>query len=200
MTSAISTRAAAQLQIPNVHVTDYLANIAVAASEITALQAGGLVADLTTTKGVVGGTASAGIETKAAKGDHVHPPTSVKWQYDEGDATAGATLAETAFSRIPAAATVASIKLTPTGAATASNTNYATIVIGWRDGVGGTLNTLCTLTTQVSGGGSWVAFTTKDMGTVTNAVLTAGAVLTASIAKAASGVQLPAFVVEPVFG
>jgi len=40
MTSAISTRTAAQLQVPDVHVTDYLANIAVAASEITALQAG----------------------------------------------------------------------------------------------------------------------------------------------------------------
>jgi hypothetical protein len=40
MTTAISTRAEAQLQLPDVLVRDYIANLATAGSEITALQAG----------------------------------------------------------------------------------------------------------------------------------------------------------------
>lgn len=152
-----------------------------------------------TTKPVVAGTAAVGAVGTASDAGHVHPPTSIRYLY-AGDSAASDTLAERVFARLPAASTVTAIKLSPTGAATANNTTYATIVVGWRDGAGGALQTLATLTTQVSGGGSWVAFTTKDMGAITNAVISAGGVLTVSIAKASTGVQLPSFVIEPVFG
>lgn len=151
-----------------------------------------------TTKPVVAGTAAVGSVGTASDAGHVHPSTSIRYLHT-GDSAASDTLAERAFARLPAASTVTAIKLTPTGAATASDTTYATIVVGWRDGAGGAKSTLATLTTQVAGG-SWVAFTTKDMGTVTNAVIAAGGVLTVSIAKASTGVQLPSFVIEPVFG
>lgn len=164
MTSAISTRSAAQLQIPDEHVKDYLANIAVAASEITKVQA-------------------------ASSLSFVVP----------ADAAASTTTAETIFARVPAAGTITAVKISPTGAVTASDTVYATITIKWRDGAGGAAATIATLITNVAGG-SWTAFTTKDMGAITNGAITAGGVLTYTIAKASTGTQLPSFVLAPVFG
>jgi hypothetical protein len=163
MTSAISTRTAAQLQVPDVHVSDYLANLATAKAELSALQAIG--------NGYV----------------------------VAADAAASTTTAETAFARVPAAGTVTAIKISPTGAVTASDTLYATITIKWRDGAGGAASTLATLITNVAGG-SWVAFTTKDMGAITNAAVPAGGVLTYTVAKASTGTQLPSYVIAPVFG
>ena len=151
-----------------------------------------------TTKPVVAGTAAVGAVGTAADAGHVHPPAALGYVV-AADAAASTVTAETAIKRVPAASTVTAIKLTPTGALTASNTVYATIVVGWRDGAGGALNTICTLITNVANG-NWVAFTTKDMGTVTNAVIAAGGVITYSIAKASTGTQCPSFILEPVFG
>ena len=151
-----------------------------------------------TTKPVVSGTAAVGAAGTASDSAHVHPPESLGYRV-AADAAANTTTAETAILRVPAASTVTAIKISPTGAVTASDTVYATIVVGWRDGVGGALKTLATLTTQVASG-SWVAFTTKDMGTITNAVIPTGGVITYSVAKASTGTQLPSFVIAPVFG
>lgn len=198
MTTAISPRSSSQLQLLDELVRDYLLNIGVAGTEITALQAGGLVADLATAKALVNGTAAVGAGTKAARDNHVHPPENYGFVVP-ADAAASTTTAETAFARVAAGSTISAIKISPTGAVTASDTLYATITIKWRNGVGGAAATVATLITNVAGG-SWTAFTTKDMGAITNGVLTAGGVLTYTIAKASSGTQLPSFVIAPVFG
>jgi hypothetical protein len=61
-------------------------------------------------------------------------------------------------------------------------------VVGWRNGAGGALNTLATFTTAVT---SPAAFVAQTLGTITNAAIPAGAIITVSIAKTGTGVQLP---------
>jgi hypothetical protein len=162
MASAISLVSNQQLQLLDRLVEFVLANLSIAAGEISASQAS----------------------------------SGCKFTYN-GDATALSSLAEVAFHRIQTGTTVSQIKIVPSGSAVADNSNYGTIVIGWRNGSGGSLNTLAAINTQVTGGGSWVAFAVKDMGSIANAVLPPGAVMTISVAKTASGIQLPAFVVQP---
>jgi hypothetical protein len=109
-----------------------------------------------------------------------------------GDAAASTTTAETAMAYFKTAQTLSRLVIVPTGAATASDTVYATITVAVRDGAGGAAATVATLITNVAGG-SWVAFTPKSMGTLTNATIPAGGVLTYAVAKASTGTQLPAF-------
>lgn len=115
------------------------------------------------------------------------------------DAAASTTTAENIMIRLPMTGTISSIKLTPTGAATASDTLYATITLNKRDGAGGSSTTMATVTTKTSGSGgtgNWVAFTTIDVGTLTGAYCAAGTVFTITVAKASTGTQLPQFAVS----
>lgn len=115
------------------------------------------------------------------------------------ESAAGDTTAETAIIRLQQACTISSIKITPTGAATASDTLYATITIAKRDGAGGAASTIVAPTTKLSGSGgtgNWVAFTTLDAGTLANTYCVAGSVLTITVAKASTGTQLPSYVVS----
>jgi len=199
MTSTISAFNAELVGYNVQEIGNNLATISAAAIvDIEALQAGGLVADLATAKALVGGTAAVGNGTKAARDNHVHPPIDAKHYYG-GDAAVGTTLTYLPFARLPAASTVTALKIVPMGAVTANGTNYATITVTWVDGAGSGAAVLATLLTNVAGG-DWVAQTTKDMGAITSAVVPAGGVLLLSIAKAAGGVQLPGFLVTPVFG
>jgi hypothetical protein len=116
-----------------------------------------------------------------------------------GNSGAGALTdaqAETAIFRIPNNATITSIKIVPTGAVSANDTNYATITIARRDGAGGSPATISAPTTKITGGtGNWVAFTTIDL-TLANTYCAAGTVITYAIAKAAAGISLPSFVIS----
>lgn len=81
----------------------------------------------------------------------------------------------------------------PDAALTANDTDYATITISKRDSAGANKTTVATLVTTVAGG-SWVqfarkAFTLSGGGATT---IAAGAGFTFEIAKAGSGVQIPA--------
>lgn len=109
-----------------------------------------------------------------------------------GDAAASTTTAETAIAYFKTGQTVARIVLVPTGAVTANDTTYATITIAKRDGAGGAASTIATLVTNVAGG-NWTAFVPKSMGAITGGALADGSVLTYTVAKASTGVQLPSF-------
>lgn len=150
-----------------------------------------------TTKPVVSGTAAVGSVGTASDAGHVHPPAVTGVISYAGDAAASDTLAARLEMYLPAASTITAFKLCPTGAAAANGTNYATITVHKRDGAGGAAASMAEVTTASTG---LTAFTTRDMGTVTGGTCAAGTVLTLTIAKAAAGVQLPAFKIVPVFG
>lgn len=124
------------------------------------------------------------VASNVAEGNCIHQVAA--------DAAAGTTTAETAIAYFKTGQTVARLVIVPTGAATANDTNYATITVAKRDGAGGAATTIATLVTTVAGG-SWTAFVPKSMGAITSGALADGSVLTYTVAKAASGVQLPAF-------
>lgn len=163
----------------------------------------GTTANLASTTPAPLGTADKGNGTTAARSNHVHAPAYQGWQYG-GDSAASTTVAEEVIAYVANASKITALKIVPTGAVTSSDTDYGTITIKVRDGAGGAAATLATATTKTSGGGGtgdWAAFTTVDMGTVTNGTLTAGSVITFTLAKSGSSkVQLPEFVIVPIFG
>lgn len=140
------------------------------------------------------GTGAAGSASTGSKSDHVHPPSTacipIAAESDPSDA-----IAETLVWRVKNATTISAVKVAPTGAVTGDDTDYATLTVKVRDGAGGSAATVASKTTKTTGGtGSWSAFTTKDLGSITNGTLAAGSVLTFTVAKSGAGQQLPAFV------
>jgi hypothetical protein len=108
------------------------------------------------------------------------------------DAAAATATAETTFYRAPSARTIIAAYFVPDAAVTASDADYATATIKRRDGAGGAAATVCSAATTTTGTGNCTAFVPKSLGTITNAALAAGNVLTLTIAKTGNGVQLPA--------
>lgn len=111
---------------------------------------------------------------------------------------AAATLAETAImSHVGSSRTIKRISITPTAGVTANDTDYATITLKKYDGAGGAAVTLATLVTNVAGG-SWTALVPKAVtlsATGADLVVTNNNVFTITIAKASSGVVIPASVI-----
>jgi hypothetical protein len=142
---------------------------------------------------VVPGIGAVGSVGTASDAGHKHPLQPINYTYS-GDAAASTTLTMQQFALIPSGATVSKVSVVPFGAAAANNTTYATVTVGHVDGAGSGGSVLATLATTVAGG-SWVARTTKDMGTITSSGVTANGVLYLSIAKASTGVQLPSFTI-----
>jgi hypothetical protein len=105
------------------------------------------------------------------------------------DAAAGTAFVESPIARVTAPTNVGAVLYIPNAAVAANGANFATLVAGWRNGSGGALQTLATLTTAAT---SPAAFQPTSLGAVTNPAMPAGAVLTFSIAKSGAGVQLPA--------
>jgi hypothetical protein len=83
------------------------------------------------------------------------------------------------------------LSILPAGAVTANDTNYATITVEVNDGAGGAKTELVALTTEVANG-NWVAGVPIVL-TLTADDIPAGGVIWITVAKAAAGVQLPAF-------
>lgn len=104
------------------------------------------------------------------------------------DGAAGTATAETAFARVSQPGNVSNVFYVPSAALTGDPTNNATILVQKRDGIGGAPVTVATLTTTVS----WAAFVPVSLGTITNAALAPGNVLTLSISKGGTGVVVPA--------
>lgn len=120
------------------------------------------------------------------------PPTRMASYTKAVDAAASTTLAELVIERVPSASTVIGVYFAPSAALTADDTNYATLTVSQRDGIGGAAASVAAKTTKITGGsGDWTAFVPVSLGTLTNASLIAGSVLTLTIAKAGTGVAIP---------
>lgn len=109
------------------------------------------------------------------------------------DAAAGTTTAEAAVAMTVQKGKLVKAYYVPAGAVTAHDTNYATITVSRYTAAGGSKTTVASITTKITGGsGNWTAFVPVEITLATDTALEAGACLTYEIAKAASGVQLPA--------
>lgn len=106
------------------------------------------------------------------------------------DGAAGTTTAETMIGRVSAAMPIGHmLYINPAAALTADDTNYATITVSKRT-AGASKTTVATAVTNVAGTGSWTAW--SPVGFALTAAVSAADTLQIEVAKAASGVQLPA--------
>lgn len=117
------------------------------------------------------------------------------------DGMASTTTADTLFWINPFdfSLKIVSARLVSASALTADAANYATITVKVDDGANGTPATALTWETSLTGTGSWVA-DTGESATVTaaNAVVVAGGCLHFNIAKAGTGVVVPALFIQIV--
>ncbi len=108
-----------------------------------------------------------------------------------------ATLSSKILARTTGACKVTVARILPDAALTASDTNYATITIGYTDDLGGAATTVATITTQVTGGsGNWVADQSVAMTLATDPSVPTNKALKFISAKTAAGVAIPACKVE----
>lgn len=110
------------------------------------------------------------------------------------ESAASDTTAATGIWVVPDAAKLVRAYVISSSTATANDTTYATITL--LGGVSGTMGTtLATMTTKTSasgGTGNWAAKTKFEF-TISADTLAAGDLVGFSVAKASTGVQLPAF-------
>lgn len=129
------------------------------------------------------------------------------------DAAAGTTTAETVVGcsiANPANPTgpskVLRVYYVPAAGVTAHDSNYATITVSKYTAAGASKTTVATITTQTTGGGGsgdWTALVPMEItlsSTLANRIVEPKATLTYEIAKASSGVQLPAGKLVVVLG
>lgn len=107
------------------------------------------------------------------------------------DGAAGTATTETAFARVSRTGTIVGAWFVPSAALTADNTNNAALALAKRDGIGGGSTSVASLTTTIANG-NWTAFVPVSLGTLSNASVAAGNVLTFAISKNGSGVVVPA--------
>jgi hypothetical protein len=119
------------------------------------------------------------------------------------DGAAGTTTSETVVGYVRKApggnatpAKVLRVYYLPAASLTAHDTNYATITVSKYTAAGGSKTTVASATTAITGGtGNWTAFVPMEItlsATAANLILESGAILTYEVAKAASGVAIPA--------
>lgn len=102
------------------------------------------------------------------------------------------TLADGAFPEctvwIPGVvATITGASLSANAAITQSDTNYLTFTLGIRDGAGGSASTVASKSTQVTGGGAFLAFVALTLGAITNATTAAISQVTFKSVKTSAG-------------
>ncbi|HSY22326.1 MAG TPA: hypothetical protein VK841_09440 [Polyangiaceae bacterium] len=115
---------------------------------------------------------------------------------------ATADLAEVQVGTVGPGASIAlgSVQICTGGTLTANNSNYYTITINKRTAAApGTAVPIATGTTQITGTGSWAAFTAVALPVVSGAFVSPGDVITIAAVHTASGVAIPASTVE-LFG
>ena len=162
--------------------------------------------------------ASAGAATTAARQDHKHQvpvattgaeglmsaaqcskltslaaPDVMLWDKNAADGGATDATTEHVVYVATGAETFSKFYFVPDAALTADNTNYATLTVSKRDGLGGAAASVASVATKIAGGsGNWSAFQAVDLGAVTGGGLAAGTLLTIKATKTAGGVALPA--------
>ena len=93
--------------------------------------------------------------------------------------------------------TITDALIEPAATLTASDSNYATVVVSRRDANGGNRVTVVSASTQTAGSGgtgSWTAFGTVSLGSLSNTLLAEGQKVTIEITKAGLGVALPVLI------
>lgn len=126
-------------------------------------------------------------------------PTSASWVKAAVDAAAGTTLAALPFYRSKGTRKASAVRIIPAGALTASDTTYATITVGVVDESGASVGDLAILTTVVANS-NWTALAEINLDIdVDIATLLDGYQLTVAIAKASTGVAVPAMLLQVDF-
>jgi len=100
---------------------------------------------------------------------------------------ADGTLAESTVWIPGVVGTIAAASLSAPGAITQSDTNYLTFTLGIRDGAGGAASSVASKSTQVTGGGAFLAFVALSLGSITNATTTATSQITFKSVKTSAG-------------
>lgn len=109
------------------------------------------------------------------------------------DGAAGTTTAEIAVGVCPQASKLVKAYYISAGTLTAHDTNYATITVSRYTAAGGSKTTIATVTTKITGGtGDWTACVPVPITIQADNAIPAGALITYEVAKAASGVAIPA--------
>jgi hypothetical protein len=121
------------------------------------------------------------------------PTTALQdtWDKPAADGAAATATAEHSFLRAASKLTVKAVRYVPDAALTADNTNFATITVRVRNSDGTNALTVAAVTTAITGSGNWAQWVAVNL-PLTNVSLTAGQILTVQIAKAGSGVVIPA--------
>lgn len=149
--------------------------------------------DISDIKAKLGGT----LALEDGGEDTIHDLTDIIAQYEKAsaDGMASTTTADTLIWCNPYEFSLKVVRAIIVSASTltASDTNYATITVKTDDGANGTPATAATWETTTTGTGSWAA-DTAEAATITaaNSTLVSGGCLHLNIAKAGSGVVVPA--------
>ena len=123
----------------------------------------------------------------------------IQWFKESVDGLGTTATSERVVFTAPENITITDVFLEPAAALTASDTAYATITISRRDATGGNRVTVASRTTQTSGSGgtgSWTAFSTVSLGTLSNTSVPEGRKLTIEITKNGLGVAVPVLVLQ----
>lgn len=110
------------------------------------------------------------------------------------DAAANTTTSEAIVYRVKSAGTLSAIRATSSAAVAADPTNNATITFNRRNADGSNPVTIATFAT--TGSNSLAAFVALSVGAITNGALTVGQLITMTIAKGGTGVQLPSILFD----
>lgn len=149
--------------------------------------------DITDVKAKLGGT----VALEDGGEDTIHDLTDIVAQYDKAsaDGMASTTTSDTLIWCNPYEFSLRVVRaiIVSGSTLTADDTDYATITVKTDDGANGTTATAATWTTTTTGTGDWAA-DTAEVATITaaNATLVSGGCLHFNIAKAGSGVVVPA--------
>jgi hypothetical protein len=123
----------------------------------------------------------------------------IQWRKETADTLPVSATSERVVFTAPEDITITDVFIEPAAALTASDTNYATVVVARRDATGGNVATVASESTQAlgSGGtGNWTAFSVVSLGSLSNTSLAEGQKLTVEITKTGLGVSVPILIVQ----
>jgi hypothetical protein len=123
----------------------------------------------------------------------------VQWFKEAADVLGLTATSERVVFTAPEDLTITDAFLEPAATLTASDTNYATFLIARRDANGGNKVTVASESTQTigsGGSGSWSAFGTLSLGSLSNTSLAAGQKVTVEVTKTGVGVSVPVLILQ----
>jgi hypothetical protein len=123
----------------------------------------------------------------------------VQWFKEAADVVGPTATTERVVFTAPEDLTITDAFLEPAATLTASDTDYATVVLARRDANGGNKVTVASESTQTvgsGGSGNWSAFGTVSLGSLSNTSLTAGQKVTVEVTKTGVGVSVPVLILQ----